>query len=315
MALDLLPYAYFEGQFVPIEEARVSLTTHALQYGTGVFGGIRGYLAEDGSAINIFRLPDHFRRLRNSARMVKINLPYGVEDLCELAIELTRRNEPTSNVYYRPFAYKSGQNLAPTMYGVADEFAIFMTRLNEYYTNTSGLQVMVSSWQRLPDVAIPSRAKISGSYINSSLANTEAKEYGFDEAIMLNERGKVSEGSASNLFLVRDGVLITTPVTASILEGITRRSIIQIARDMGIPFEEREVDRSELYIADELFFCGTGVQISGIGEVDKRPVGEEYPGPIMTALRNRFLDVVKGKVPEYREWLTPVPIASPIPAQ
>lgn len=309
MSVQFLPYAFFEGEYVPFADARVSVATHALQYGTGVFGGMRGYLSADGSVINLFRMHDHFRRLLQSARMLRINLPYGIDDLGDIALELTRRNAADSNVYFRPYAYKSGLNLAPTLAGIADQFALYMVRLEDYYSAPNGLSVMVSTWQRLNDTAIPSRGKVSGSYINSSLANDEAKTYGFDEAIMLDSRGKVSEGSASNLFIVRDGVLLTPPVTASILEGITRRTIITLAADLGIPLEVREIDRTELYIADELFFCGTGVQISPISQVDRREVGSSFPGTITTTLQARFKAVITGQLPEYSAWLTPVPAA------
>ncbi len=312
MSVQFLPYAFFEGEYVPFEDARVSVATHALQYGTGVFGGMRGYRSADGSVINLFRMHDHFRRLLQSARMIRIKLPYGIDDLGDIAMELTRRNAADSNVYFRPYAYKSGLNLAPTLSGIADQFALYMVRLEDYYSAPNGLSVMVSTWQRLNDTAIPSRGKVSGSYINSSLANDEAKTYGFDEAIMLDSRGKVSEGSASNLFIVRDGVLLTTPVTASILEGITRRTIITLAADLGIPLEIREIDRTELYIADELFFCGTGVQISPISQVDRREVGSSFPGAITTTLQERFKAVITGQLPAYSEWLTPVPVAAAV---
>lgn len=314
MQPSLLPYAYFNGDIVPIEQATISVATHAVQYGTGVFGGIRGYLSTDGKHINIFRVRDHFERLTNSARMLRIALPADIDGLCTLAIELTQRNEVSSNVYYRPFAYKSSNELTPTLSGVPDGFALYMLPLNEFYAKAGGLSVMVSSWQRLRDVAVPSRGKISGSYVNSSLAKDEALLAGFDEAIMLNENGKVSEGSASNLCLVRYGTLITPPVTANVLEGITRRSLLQVARDMGIPVEEREVDRTELYVADELFFCGTGVQVVPVGEVDRRPVGNGETGLITAQLRERFHGIVRGQVPEYADWLTPVPVAAPVVA-
>ncbi len=304
------PYAYFEGRIVPIEEAKVSIATHALQYGTGVFGGIRGYLDQDGSTINIFRLRDHFERFTQSAGLIKIGLPLDVDALCELAVELTRRNAPTSNVYFRPYAYKAGLDLGPTLSGVDDGFALYMLPLGNYYASTDGLSVMVSSWQRISDNAIPARGKVSGAYINSSITKDEAREYGFDDAILLNARGKISEGSACNLMLVRRGVLITPPVTADILEGITRRSILELARDLDLAIEEREVDRTELYVADELFFCGTGVQVTPVTRVDRRAVGSGTIGPITARLRDRFYDIVGGKVPEYRGWLTPVAITS-----
>jgi branched-chain amino acid aminotransferase len=312
-----LPYAYFEGEIVPMGEARVSIATHALQYGTGVFGGIRGYLDADGSTINIFRVADHFRRFTQSAGLLKIALPRDIEGLCDLAVELTRRNAPTSNVYFRPYAYKAGLDLGPTLTGIADGFAMYMLPLEDYFGGegeSSGLSVMVSSWQRVQDNIIPARGKVSGSYVNSSIAKDEALGCGFDEAILLNERGKVSEASSCNLFLVRNGVLITPPITANILEGITRRSILQLARDANIPIEEREVDRTELYLAEELFFCGTGVQVTWIGQVDRRSVGGGKAGPITTQLQTRFFDIVHGKAPEYAQWLTRVPIPAPVAA-
>jgi len=303
-----LPHVYFAGAIRPIEEAKISITTNALQYGAAVFAGIRGYLDQDGSTINIFRLPDHFRRFSQSAALIKIGLPLDVAGLSALAVELTRRNAPTSNVYFRPFAYKAGLDLGPTLGGVDDGFAVYMLPLGDYYSAEDGLSVMVSSWQRVSDGAIPARGKISGSYINSAIAKDEAQTYGFDDAILLNNQGKVSEGSACNIMLVRNGALITPPVTADILEGITRRSILQLAGDLQIPVQEREVDRSELYLAEEIFFCGTGVQVTPVTRVDKRPIGDGRPGPISLRLQTRFFDIVQGRAPEYGHWLTRVPI-------
>ena len=314
MQIDFMPYAYFEGRIVPLEEAKVSIATHALQYGTGVFGGIRGYLDQDGTTINIFRLRDHFQRFTQSAGLIKVRLPLDVDGLCDLAAEMTRRNRPTSNVYFRPYAYKAGLDLGPTLGGVDDGFALYMLPLGNYYGDVAGLSVMVSSWQRISDNAIPARGKVAGTYVNSSITKDEAREYGFDDAILLNDRGKVSEGSACNLMLVRNGVLITPPVTADILEGITRRSILQLARDGGIPVEEREVDRTELYVADELFFCGTGVQVTPITQVDKRTVGDGGMGSVTGQLQRRFFDIVQGRAPEYAHWLTRVAIEAPVAA-
>lgn len=312
MPAQFLPYAYFEGAIVPLSHAKVSVATHALQYGTAVFGGIRGYLDQDGHTINIFRLPDHARRFSQSAALLKIQLPFDVDSLCSLAVDLTRRNAPTGNVYYRPFAYKAGLDLTPKLSGVADGFALYMLPLDEYYEVDQGLSVTVSAWQRVNDVAIPARGKVSGAYVNSALACDDARAQGFDDAILLNARGKVSEGSAANLFLVRHGALITPPLTADILEGITRRSILQLARDLGIPVEERDVDRTELYYADEIFFCGTGAQVTWVGQVDRRLIGDGQPGPITTRLKAAFLDAVRGKSPAYRHWLTPVAIPAEV---
>lgn len=314
MEVTHLPYAYFDGRIMPVGEAKVSIATHALQYGTGVFGGIRGYLDQDGSTINIFRLRDHMTRFTQSAGLIKIGLPLDIDGLCDLAVELTRRNAPTSNVYFRPYAYKSGLDLGPTLEGVEDGFALYMLPLGSYYSAGGGLSVMVSSWNRIQDNAIPARGKVSGSYINSAITKDEAVKYGFDDAILLNSRGKVSEGSACNLMVIRRGVLVTPPVTADILEGITRRTILQLARDAGITVEEREIDRTELYVAEELFFCGTGVQVTAVTRVDRRPVGNGNPGPITTQLQKKFFDTVEGRDPEYREWLTPVAVPAPVAA-
>ncbi len=314
MNVSHLPYAYFEGGITPLAEAKVSIATHALQYGTGVFAGIRGYLDRDGSTINIFRLRDHMTRFTQSAGLIKIALPLDIDGLYDVAVELTRRNAPTGNVYFRPYAYKSGLDLGPTLTGVADGFALYMLPLNDYYAADQGLSVMVSSWSRIQDNSIPARGKISGSYINSAITKDEATNYGFDDAILLNGRGKVSEGSACNLMMVRRGTLITPPITADILEGITRRTILQLAQDAGIPIEEREVDRTELYLAEELFFCGTGVQVTPVTKIDRRPVGGGAPGPITTRLQSTFFDIVQGKNTRYSSWLTPVALPVPVAA-
>ena len=314
MQVSHLPYCYFEGKVIPIEEAKVSIATHALQYGTGVFAGIRGYLDQDGSTINIFRLRDHMARFSQSARLIKIDLGVDVDGLYDIAVELTRKNAPTGNVYFRPYAYKSGLDLGPTLTTVESNFAIYMLPLDNYYSAEDGLSVMVSSWSRVQDNAIPARGKISGSYINSAITKDEATEYGFDDAILLNSRGKVSEGSACNMMMVRRGVLITPPVTADILEGITRRSVLQIARDAGIPIEEREIDRTELYVADEILFCGTGVQVMPVTKIDRRAVGTGKVGPITSAIQSKFYDIVQGKAPEYSDWLTPVAIRTAVAA-
>ena len=307
--MNYLPYAYFDGDIIPFENAKVSVATHALQYGTGVFGGIRGYRSHDGASTNIFRLKDHCERVIQSASLVKIAFPFDVKGLADIFVKLTERNAPEGNVYYRPFGYKSGYDLTPKLTGVDDGFTLYMMALEDYYSADKGLDVMVSAWRRVNDNMIPARGKVSGAYINSSLAKDDAQAYGFDEAIMLNEQGKVGEGSAANLMIVRKGVLITPPVTADILEGITRRTIFTLAQDLGIECEQRSIDRTELYVADEIFFCGTGAQVTPVASVDKRPVGNGKAGEVTMKLFNRFHDVVRGKVPEYSDWLTKVPVA------
>jgi branched-chain amino acid aminotransferase len=301
-----LPYAYFEGEIVPLAEARVSVATHALQYGTSAFGGIRGYLSADGQAVNLFRLRDHYRRFVQSAALLRIGLPFDVDGLCRLSVELTRRNGHLGEVYQRPFVYKAGLDLTPGLAGIADGFALFMLAIDGLPPLDRGLSVCVSSWQRVTDNAIPPRGKVGGSYVNASLIRDEAHEHGFDDAIVLNARGKAGEGSVSNLFLVRDGALITPPVCGDILEGINRRAVLELAVDLGVPVVEREIDRTELYVADELFLCGTRMQIAWITAVDRRPIGGGQRGPITARLAERFEAAVRGGAPEYAHWMTRV---------
>jgi branched-chain amino acid aminotransferase len=301
-----LPYAYFEGRIVPLTEAKVSVTTHALQYGTSAFGGIRGYRSADGRAVHLFRLKDHYRRFLNSAKLLRIGLPLDLDGLCSLSAELTRRNGHLGEVYLRPFMYKAGLDLTPGLDGIADGFTLFMLAIDGLPPLDQGLSVMVSSWQRVTDNAIPPRGKLGGSYVNASLIRDEAREHGFDDAIVLNARGKAGEGSVSNLMMVREGTLVTPPVSGDILEGINRRAILELAHDLGIPVVEREIDRTELYVADELFLCGTRMQLAWIAAVDRRQVGDGRQGPLTARLAERFEGAVRGTAPEYAHWMTRV---------
>lgn len=306
MKSPMLEYAFFEGKIVPFADAKVSVGTHALQYGTGAFAGIRGYLDQDGETINIFRLKDHTARMLNSAKLLRAELPYDRDSLADVITGLVEKNAPSGDVYIRPFVYKPAVQLTPRLRGIGDELAVYMLQLGDYLDLQRGQKAAVSSWVRIPDNAIPSRGKVSGAYINSAFIKDEIEEKGADEAIVLNTHGKVSEGSGCNLFIVRNGVLTTPPITADILEGITRRSILQFAKDEGIPCEEREIDRTELYLADEAFFCGTGVQIAWIESVDGRPVGSSTCGPITQRVRDIFFEVVRGKSTRYADMITPV---------
>ncbi|MCC6313930.1 MAG: branched-chain amino acid transaminase [Thermomicrobiales bacterium] len=301
----MLDWAFFEGRIVPFNDAKISVGTHVVQYGTGAFAGIRGYLDADGETINIFRLPDHCARLLNSARLLRAELPVTRASLAETIVALVERNAPTGDVYIRPFVYKSNIQLTPRLTGLDDELAIYMLTLGDYL-DTHGVKAAVSSWVRAPDHAIPGRGKLSGSYVNAAFAKDEASEKGADEAILLDLHGHVAEGSACNLFIVRDGVLTTSPISGDILEGITRRTVIGFANDAGIPVVEREIDRSELYLAEEAFFCGTGVQVAPIASVDGRPVGEAVPGPVTAQIADIFYTTVRGKNPRYAHLLTPV---------
>lgn len=306
------PHCYFEGQIRPLEEAKISVTTHALQYGTGCFGGIRGYLSSDQKQIHLFRLDDHFTRLHRSARLLKIKIPLTIPELIALTCQLVSQNQVNEDVYFRPFAYKAGMQLSPNLHNVPDGFTMYCLPLGNYFESDQGLSLMVSSWTRPEDNSIPSRGKISGAYVNSSLARDEADTYGFDDAIMLNKRGKVAEASAANLFMVRDGVLITAPVSADILEGITRRTILELAQGLGLVTLEREIDRTELYICDELFLCGTGAQLTPVTRVDKRPIGSGEVGSVARQLRSRFMAIVRGEITEYQHWLTSVAVSVPV---
>lgn len=289
---------------MPVEDAKVSIATHALQYGTGCFAGIRGYLDHDGTSINIFRLPEHTRRLVQSGMILRAELPYGPDEIGQIIVDLVKKNAPKQNVYLRPFIYKAGLELTPKLKGIKDELAIYMMPLGDYLDLANPIRLGVSSWQRIEDDIIPSRAKITGGYINSSLAKDEAAEAGYDDAIMLNREGKVAEASGANLFIVRNGSLVTAPITADILEGITRRSLVEFARDAGITVEERAIDRSELYISEEVFLCGTGVQIAAVGWIDGRPIAGGKRGPITEMLQNTFFTLVRGEESPYRRYVT-----------
>jgi branched-chain amino acid aminotransferase len=299
-------FAYFEGKIVPAEQANVNIMTHAFNYGTGIFEGIRGYWNAKDEQLYIFKLKEHYERMFRNFSLFHIELPITIDEACAITVELARKNEFRQDMYIRPIAYKSSYEIGPRMHGLDNEFTIFNIPLGDYVNTSDGLSVMVSSWRRTPDNCIPSRSKATGIYINSALASTEAKENGFDEAIMLTIDNAVSEGSAMNLFMVRDGELITTPVTADILEGITRRTIMQLAaREMGIKAVERPISRTELYIADELFFCGTGAQVAPITAVDRRPVGAGEPGELTMKLQALYFNVVQNGLAEYSDWLTP----------
>jgi branched-chain amino acid aminotransferase len=300
-------HAFFEGKFVLIEEAKINIMTHAFNYGTGVFEGIRGYWNGEENQLFIFRLREHYDRMFKNFNVFKVELPISVQEACRITVELARKNGFRQDMYIRPIAYKSSYEIGPRFHNLKNEFAIFNIKLGDYVNTTKGLSVMVSSWRRIPDNSIPARTKATGVYINSALAATEAKENGFDEAIMLTQDGSVSEGSAMNLFMVRGGELITSPVTADILEGITRQTIIQIAREqMNLQTVVRPIGRSELYIAEELFFCGTGAQVAPVTAVDRRAVGNGKPGELTLKLQSLYFEVVQGKLPEYSHWLTPV---------
>lgn len=308
MKIDLMPYAYFRGDIVPIEEATVSIATHALQYGTGAFAGIRGYMDASGESINIYRLIDHTTRLMDSAKLLRADLPLDAAGVAQVIEDLTLKNNPQSDIYIRPFVYKSAIELTPQLKNVESDLAVYQIPFGDYFAMDRPLNFFVSAWVRSTDNNIPSRGKITGAYINSALAKDQAAEAGADDALMLNGRGKVSEASGANFFIIRRGTLVTSPITGDILEGITRRSVIEFAGELGLSVEERDIDRSELYIADEAFVCGTGAQVAAVGTIDGRPVGDGQRGPITAQLQEMFFDIVRGKNNKYDHYLTRVPI-------
>ena len=301
------PFVYFEGNYVPVEDAKVSIMTHAFNYGTGLFEGIRGYYSADEDNILVFRLAEHVDRLVRNFNIMCMEIPETPEDIARICVEVIKRSGFREGVYIRPLCYKSELSLGPRLSGVESRFCCYVIKLGEYCDIESGLDVVVSSWRRLSDNAIPSRAKSTGSYINSSLAATEANQAGFDEAIFLREDGSVAEGSAMNMFMVLNGQLITTPPTADILVGITRNTVIELARnELGLDVVERPIARTELYVCDEVFFCGTGAQVAPVRSVDRRVIGGGTPGPVSRKLQDLYFRVVMGKVEKDRSWCTPV---------
>ena len=300
-------FAFFKGQIVPMSEAKISVMTHALHYGTACFAGIRGYWNNEKQQLYVFRLRDHYKRFLQSCRLLMIDLPYSLDDLVNITLDLIRREGFHQDIYIRPLAYKSYEGIGVRLHNLPGEFVLFCLPFGKYIENEEGCHAMVSAFRRVDDNAIPARGKIAGSYVNSALAKSEAEMSGFDEAIVLTEDGHVSEGSAANMFIIRNGVAVTAPIIDNILEGITRATMMQLLReDMGIEVQERSIDHSELYVCDEAFFCGTGVQISLITRINHRPVGDGQAGPVASELRDRYFDIVRGANEKYHHWLSPV---------
>ncbi|HET6261746.1 MAG TPA: branched-chain amino acid transaminase [Chloroflexia bacterium] len=298
---------YFEGKIIPLSEAKIGILTHAFSYGTGCFEGIRAYWNEEHGQLYGFRVREHYERMHESTRVLMMEMRHSPEELEELTNELLRQSGLYQDAYIRPMAYKADEVIGVRLHNLRDELYITVQPFGNYIDIDRALKVGVSSWKRIDDNMIPPRAKITGAYVNSAFAKSEAQMNGFDEAIMLDSDGHVSEGSAENLFMLRNGVACTPPVTASILEGITRNTITTLLRDeLGIPVVERTIDRTELYVCDELILCGTGAQIAPVGSIDHRPIGNGGIGEVGRALQDLYFDVVKGNVPKYRHWCSPV---------
>jgi len=296
-------WVFFEGEFARYHDVHIGAMTHALHYGTGCFEGIRAYWNARQEQLFLLQAPAHYDRMLRSARILRMELPYSTGELVDLTLELLRRNEYRTDSYVRPLLFKSAEQIGVQLHGLPDSFLIYTAPMGNYVEIDGGIRCTVSSWRRVPDSALPARAKVTGSYVNSALAKSEALENGFDEAIVLTESGHVSEGSAENLFLLRDGAFVTPPVTDDILEGITRRLIMGLIRDeLGLPVIERSIDRTELYTCDELFLCGTGAQVSPVIEVDRRPIGDGHVGEFTHELQGIYFSAVRADNPKYLDW-------------
>ncbi len=301
--MDLPRHAYFRGKIVPYSEAKVGVATHALNYGTAVFGGMRGYWNAEKKKLFVFRPLDHYERFLNSCRMMCMEIHHTPESLTELTLELLRQDAYEQNIYIRPLAYKAEEGIGVRLHDLKEDLTIFAMPFEIYIKNDTAAHVTISSWRRIDDNAIPARGKISGAYASSALIKTDAAKAGFDDALVLTQEGHLVEGSAMNIFMLRDGVLVTPPVTDNILEGITRRSVMELARnELGLAVVERPIDRSEIYICDECLLTGTAAQITVVTKVDHRPVGKGVMGPVGDSLRKLFDGILHGNNPKYAHW-------------
>ncbi|HVH64738.1 MAG TPA: branched-chain amino acid transaminase [Candidatus Acidoferrum sp.] len=298
-------FAYFKGSIVPFDEANVSVGTHALNYGTACFEGIRGYWNPEHGEIFLLKLAEHYQRFIRSTALLKIKLELSLDELCEVTREIIRKAAYRTDIYVRPLAFKSSAIVKVDLHSPEDALAIFTAPMG-LYSRIDGLRVTISSWRRISDNSIPARAKITGAYINTALAAEDAMAAGYDEALLLTEDGHISEASAANFFMLQGRTLITPPVTDDILVGITRSAIVELARDLELEVVERRIDRTEVYQGDEAFLCGTGVQVAPIVEIDGRLVGSGRPGPITLSLQDAYFRAVRGNDPRYGQWCTPV---------
>ena len=301
--MDLSKHAFFEGKIVPLADAKISIATHGFLYGTAVFGGMRSYWNEEKKCLFVFRPYDHFRRLLHSARMLVMQTDYDEESLIQLTLDLLRTDHWQQDIYMRPTFYKADLGIGVKLHDLRDEFCMFVMAYEPYVQNDTDAHVTVSSWRRIDDNVIPARGKVAGAYANSALIKTDANRAGFDEALVLDQNGHVSEGSAMNIFMLRDGILVTPPITDNILEGITRKSIMELARnELGVQVMERSIDRTEVFICEEMFMTGTAAGVTAVTKVDHRPVGRGVMGPITTRLRTLYEDVLRGKNEKYEHW-------------
>ncbi|MCH7624956.1 MAG: branched-chain amino acid transaminase [Chloroflexi bacterium] len=302
--------AYFRGKIVPLSDARVSVTTHALHYGTAVFEGIRGNWNEGHQKMYVFRMREHYERFIQGCRIMMLDIPYGVDELCQITVELLQSCGYREDLYIRPLAYKSEERVANLkLHELASDFTLIVVPFGAYIETDGAINCCTSSWRRMDDTIIPPRVKISGHYVNSILAKTEAVLAGFDEAIMLTQNGDVSEGTGENLFMVTKGVLYSPLVSDNNLTGITRDSAMTLARnELGMEVIERSIRRSELYLADEVFLTGTAAHVTPVGTLDSRDIGNGGIGPITRKIRDMYLEAIRGDNEKYLDWCTEVPL-------
>ena len=300
-------WVYFEGEFARYHDVKLGLMTHALHYGTGCFEGIRAYWNARQEQLHLLQAPAHYDRMQRNANVLRMKLPHTTEELVDITVELLRRNQFKSDTYIRPLLYAASEDIGVRFHNLKYGFFIYAIPFGNYVEIEAGIRCMVSSWRRVPDESLPARAKVTGAYAQSALAKTEAVEAGYDEAIVLTIDGHVSEGSAENLFMYKDGVFVTPPVTDDILEGVTRLLIMRMIREeLGKTVVERSIDRTELYTCDELLLCGTGAQISPVVEVDRRMVGDGRVGEFTQELQSIYFGAVRGESPKHKDWTIPV---------
>ena len=300
------PYCYIHKQFVPLSDARISVMTNFLHYGTAIFEGIRANWNSQHQQMYIFRLKEHYQRFLNGCKVLKIDIPYSLDELCQLSTELSAKCGYQEDVYLRPLAYKSSESLGVRLHNLESDFLVFAFPWGAYL-DTDKAKCGVSSWRRPGSNVAPAQIKATGLYLLGALAKTEAIEHGYDEAILLSEYGYISEGSGENLFLVINGKLVTPGQFDCCLIGITRNTVIELAKkELGIEVIERHIDRTELYNADECFLTGTAAHVTPVTEIDHRTVGNGEIGPVTDKLRHLYADIIKGNNPKYLGWCTPV---------
>ena len=310
------PTAFFEGKFVPLEQANVNVMTHAFNYGTAVFEGIRGNWNEEHGELYLFKVREHIERIRQSAKIMRMAIRYSNDELVAMVQQVAERSGYREDLYIRPMVYKSSRVVGVRLHDLEDEFLLFVTPFGAYLDPDAGARCMTSSWRRVDDTEIPARAKVTGIYVNNAMAKTEAQLNGFDEAIMLNQDGHVSEGSGENIVMLRHGKLVSPSPSDNILEGITLDTALMLAKThLGLDVQRRSIDRTELYIADEVFMTGTAAHVTPITEIDRVPIGNGQPGSKSKEIQRLYFEMITGRMPQYRDWLTPVFRQAPVGAK